>query len=66
MTEQRRIQSKGPAAPRKGKLHTGARTKVATAKAIAKTAVRVSPTTRRVGRQIIVDRRDVLREFADR
>lgn len=29
-------------------------------------AVRVSPTTRRIGREIIADRHDVLRELANR
>ncbi len=66
MTQHRRTTSRGSAAPGKGKLHAAARTKVASAKGSARTAIRVSRTTQRVGRQIIADRRDVLRELADR
>lgn len=66
MTQHRRTTSKGSAAPREGKLHAAARTKVASVKGSAGTAIRVSPTTQRIGRQIIADGRDVLRELADR
>ena len=66
MTQSRRNTSTDSAVPRQGRLRTAARTKAASAKSVGKTAIRVSRTTKRVGRQIIADRHHVLRELADR
>ena len=66
MAQGRRNTSTESAGPRKGRLRTAARTEAASAKSVGKTAIRVSRTTQRVGRQIIADRHHVLRELADR
>lgn len=66
MAQGRRNNSTESAVPRKGRLRTAARTNAASARSIGKSAIRVSRTTKRVGRQVIADRHDVLRELADR
>ena len=66
MTQRRRATAKSPNVPRTGKGRTTVRTKTASAGRFAKTPIRVSRTTERVGREIIADRNEVLRELADR
>ena len=67
MSQHRRHTAKGVSVSRTDKVGTAVQTHKATGvKPAGRQVNRVSPTTQRVGREIIADRRDVLRELADR
>ena len=67
MSQRRRHTAKGASVSRTGKGGTTVQTHKATGvKPTGRRVNRVSRTTERVGREIIADRRDVLRELADR